>query len=196
MDKNSLLADVGIKILGYQNAVTVLVFLCVWVIEASTLRKRLGGDGRKAVLSSFVANTITTAIGAVFVSFNILSFRTLVGFIAVLSTCFILSAVIEGFIVRFWYREAEKKDIAFASIWMNLKSYTLLLLFPIVELFAIILPVYFFLRMHELLNEGMIRSRSREILEKVILIFLSCFVIWMVINGEPIVNYLNSFISK
>ena len=161
----------------------IVTFMGVWIMEALVINKRLAGTPQTAFFTSLIANLITNSLGFfVFFLDKILVKKWIIfgNFELVLIFFFLISVIIEAFILYFRYRQEGRNKIFITSFLMNIISYSFLIVFFIGDLgviiggiiFAIVIP-FFFLKSFELLSAGKKISNSTRRKIRVLILILT-----------------------
>jgi len=190
-----LKADMSVGFLMSQPIIFVAVlFFGIWIIEALIIRKKLGGSPEKILSASFGVNLITTLLGALIFIFDIPehllnifnNLPELCGSIAFIGSPLLLSIIVEGILLLFFYTEKSWKEVFKTSIRMNIWSYlftAVLLLLDIGLIFifpflAVFIP-WCLIKFFNILSEREKLSRN----DKILIAILSVILIVIIIFG-------------
>lgn len=170
----------------------VFSLLGILVIEAVFINKKLIGNPRKAVWASFITNLITFTLGFIFFLLILLWKIKDIGFFQTFLISFILSVLIEGALLKLFYKSEKLGALMKVSVGMNWRSYLFLLIYLVVDLTAIlVLPALFIVIgyfsnkvLDFMLFDKQIKKWVRIFLKTVLFVILIAAIFWvMVFSG-------------
>lgn len=170
----------------------LFVFLSIWIIETDVVNRRFAGSPWRALASLFVANAVTSLMGiGVFVlGLANYIFDNFFKLLLVFGVCYLISVLIEGFIIRFFYKKETTINIFRASALMNLQSHIFISVFVLLELLSIspflilLMSFYFFNKIYCFIVVGREFTNFKKAIIRAITIILSVVLCVLVIGGN------------
>ena len=159
-------------------------FIGIWLIESSIIEKKLGNP-KLSFYSSLIINVITTIVGVLYFVFKeFIHFDIINDFISTIIFFFIITILIEFFLIKYFYKSESIKKLLWTTYLMNLLSYIFILLYFILDspmLTIIILPILLYLFIKKVISIFVIR----EIKYKKTLFFILTLILMI-----PIIIYV------